>query len=331
MNPSPTHFDPQADEQAALWAARLDGSVLSADDRKALDAWLAANPAHRTLLSNYCDFSAELEECLPVYVEVGAIKMPEVNAPRRFSPRLIWSSGLATAAVVALTLWFSQPATQIENLVTPAGQRQAITLADGTRVELNARTTLHVELAREVRKVRLTNGEAFFSVTKDPARPFIVETPSGSVRVTGTAFDVRTENTAKFVVTVVEGSVQVRPGEAHKDSDKPVLLGAGDRLSLNGDAISLQAMAPAALNDALAWRNGQIVFVDVPLNEAIAQFARYHSRNLTVAPGAAKLLVGGRFSLDDAEGFLGALPDILPVHVTRDTSGAAQVELRPAR
>ena len=49
MNPSPRPIDPTADEQASLWAARLDGSVLSAADRTALDAWLARWPLFRSL------------------------------------------------------------------------------------------------------------------------------------------------------------------------------------------------------------------------------------------------------------------------------------------
>ena len=65
MNPSP-HPHPAAEEQASLWAARLDGSVLSATDRLALDAWLAEDPAHRSLLSHYCQFSADLEQQLPL-------------------------------------------------------------------------------------------------------------------------------------------------------------------------------------------------------------------------------------------------------------------------
>lgn len=333
MKPNNTHFDPQADEQAALWAARLDGSILSTDDRVELHAWLAASPAHRTLLASYREFSADLEQCLPVLVEAGAIELPAAAPqPARATGwgKILWSSTLAAAALVALALWFVQPKTQSESIATSAGHRNAITLADGSRVELNAQTTLHVEIERNIRRVRLTSGEAFFSVTKDPSRPFIVETPSGSVRVTGTAFDVRSESAAKFVVTVVEGSVQVRPGEAHRDTDQPVLLGAGDRLSLEFSGVALRSMPAAEINNALAWRSGQIVFVDVSLHDALAQFAKYHNRRLSVSSAAAELRVGGRFSLDDADGFLTALSGILPVSIVRDPSGSVQVDLRPS-
>ena len=66
MNSFSKHHDPAAEQQASLWAARLDGSVLSATDRLALDEWLSAHPDHRALLSGYCQFSADLEHKFPL-------------------------------------------------------------------------------------------------------------------------------------------------------------------------------------------------------------------------------------------------------------------------
>ena len=78
-------FNPAADEQASLWAARLDGSVLSAAERIALDAWLAVDPVHRDLLSQYCQFSADLEQKLPALIEASALDLPPASARRRNS------------------------------------------------------------------------------------------------------------------------------------------------------------------------------------------------------------------------------------------------------
>jgi transmembrane sensor len=333
MNLKPTTIDPHAEEQAALWAARLDGSVLSAADRTALDAWLAAKPGHRALLSQYSQFSADLEECLPILVESGAVEMPVPAAPTRHFGLKAWATGIAAAAVLAVSVWWMQPKTQFQEVVTTVSQRQTVTLADGTRVELNANTTLHVQLTRHERRVQLAGGEAFFSVTKDKSRPFIVETPGGLVRVTGTSFDVRSDSTAtaKFVVTVVEGTVQVRPGESARESDSPVMLGAGDRLTLENAGVSVQAMDPAHLTDALAWRKGQIVFINVRLQDALAQFARYHGRTFSTTPQAAEQRLGGRFSLDDADGFLAAIQEILPVRVSHGPKDDTLVEMSPPR
>jgi transmembrane sensor len=317
-----------ADEQASLWAARLDGSALSAADRTALDAWLAADPAHRALLSSYCQFSADLEQQLPLLAGIRdeLAESQTVAKTARSLPwlsRPLWAGAalLAIAVVVAVVLWPNRPQNQFQNLTTPVAHRATVTLDDGTRVELNAQTALVVELTAEARRVRLAGGEAFFHVSKDPARPFYVETPAGSVRVTGTQFNVRAESPAAFEVTVLEGTVQVRPGGgALRD------LAAGDRLVRAADHVAVTALSARQLGETLAWREGRIMFADTPLREALARFARYHGKSLTASDAAARERVGGTHRLDDLDGFLTAIQDVLPVHVTRGRDGAIRVD-----
>jgi transmembrane sensor len=333
MTSSPWYLDPASEEQAALWAARLDGSSLTATDRAALDAWLTEDSAHRALLSRYCQFSADLEQQLPALVEAGALELPSGSAPRRSVRWLKWGAGavLATAAAAALMFWLGRPQTQTENLATPTAMRQTLTLADGSRAELNAQTSLRIEIDGKARRLRLASGEVFFAVRKDASRPFTVETPAGSVRVTGTQFDVRAESPATLEVTVVDGSVQARLGDAAGRPGAPVSLAAGEQLSAGPSGVEVHALTPAALDAALAWRQGQVVFNGVPLREALARFARYHGRGIMATADTAELRVGGRFSLDDLDGFFAALEEALPVRVTRNLNGTVQVSLRIER
>lgn len=318
--------NPAAEEQASLWAARLDGDTLDRAQRAALDAWLAENPAHRTLLSRYCQLSTDLEEQVPAVVAAGRIAMPAARAPGRSGwtfPRFA-GVALAAAAAIAIGVTFFRSGQPVENFATAVAQRQTHTLADGTRVELNAHTTLRFEHDATGRRARLAGGEALFIVAKDAARPFTVETPVGSVRVTGTTFNIRTEpGTAAFEVTVVEGSVQVRPGEmAGTRVSAPLALGAGDRFTTGADGGSVRALTPGQLDDLLAWRQGVIIFDDVPLREAAARFAYHHGTSIQVAPAVAGEKVGGRHNLDDLRGFLEKLELILPVKVKSDLDGS---------
>ena len=320
-----------AEEQASLWAARLEGASLTADARAELDAWLAEHPAHRALLSDYCQFSTDLEQTLPALVEAGAIAMP-VETPRR---RTGWSyanwfiGGALTAATAAAITWMVWPSAEINRHATAAGQRQTIALSDGTRVQLNARTSLQAEIGRTERRVRLADGEAYFTVSKDPSRPFIVETPAGSVRVTGTVFDVRSESPSQLEVIVTEGSVQVRPGH---EGAAPIALTARDRLiATSGSTPKTDTLSASALEDALAWRGGMIVLDDVPIRAAVERFARYHGRGIAVstAVDAAGYTMGGRHSLDDLEGFLNAIESTKPdLSVTRETNGTVRIGVR---
>lgn len=335
MNPSRHQPNPVADEQASLWAARLDGDTLDTAQRAELDAWLAQDPSHRALLSRYCQFSADLEEQLPALVAAGAVALPAEAAPRRASwwsfPRL---TGLACAAAAAVAVTFValKPAPTVEHVATPSAQRGSQTLSDGTRVELNANTRVRFESTPTERRVQLSDGEALFAVAKDVTRPFIVQTPAGSIRVTGTTFNVRSEPAATALeVTVIEGSVQVRAviAGAARTAD-PISLAAGDQLVAKADGQSRRALSPSDLDDALAWRHGQIVFRGVPLREAAARFGQYHGRAIYVAPAVANLSVGGSHGLDDLSGFLAGLELVYPVNAGIDhLTGAVSLTPRP--
>lgn len=324
-------INPAADEQASLWAARLEGANLSAADRAALDAWLAESPAHRALLSNYCQFSADLEVQLPALVEAGVVVLP-MPMKRTWSPSFfpkLFGTLAAVAAALMLGFWALKPGVRYEDFAAPPGQRQAFTLGDGTRVELNAHTNLQFSDRGTERRARLLEGEAFFIVSKNKARPFVVETPSGSVRVTGTTFDVKTEP-ASLNVTVVEGSVQVQPSAATGTRESTsVALGAGDRLTAAvGLGVATNRLSPEAIEDVLAWRQGIVVFIDEPLATALARFGRYHGRTIQVSPAAAELRVTGRYSLDDLSGVIATFEESLGVRAVKEPDGALRVSLR---
>jgi transmembrane sensor len=331
MNPSRKTFDPETEDQASLWAARLEGTRLTAAERSELDAWLAGEPERRVALAQFCQLSARLDRLVPALVEAGSIEVREAEPPMRrgFNPWKVATAGLATAALAVGLFWFEGRGAGPETISTPAGQRQSFTLADGSRVELNANTSIFVENGKSERRIRLANGEAFFVVSRDKARPFIVETPAGSVQVTGTIFNVLTEAASQLDVTVVEGSVQVSTGESGGSTPAgPVLLHPGERLSSAQGGVALSNLSASELEDALAWRQGKIVCDGMQLAEALARFGHYHGIAITATPGAEVLRVGGRYSLDDLDGFLAQLEQVVKkVHVDRLASGAVRVRL----
>lgn len=308
------------EEEAALWAARCADVELGPEDRAALDSWLGRDPAHRVLLEQYLSLSRHLDVQLPALAARGAVAAPWPLAPVRPSRR--WLApllGAAAVAAAAAAFWLGRSARSVLALDTAAAQRRTVTLADGSQVELNARTRLIVDRDGAVRRVRLQGGEAYFIVAKEHGRPFIVDTPAGTVRVTGTRFDVCSETLSGFEVTVAEGTVQVRPAGA--PAGTPFILGAGDRFADDAGRPRVTRLSAAALGDALAWRDGQVVCDGTPLQEALARFAWYHGCAISVAPDAAKLQVVGRFSLDDLDGFLATIEQGLPVRVQTGPSG----------
>jgi transmembrane sensor len=329
MNQHHPSSDSDVEEQAALWAARLDGSTLSPSDRADLEAWLAGDRLRGELLSRYCDLSSDLGEVLPDLAAAGAVERPrsEGRAHRRaWAPGWIAAAALACAAVAAAVWLGSGP--RPESIATAASQRRSFTLSDGTVVELNANTSARFQNGRNERRVRLAEGEAYFVVTKDKERPFFVETPAGTVRVTGTMFNVRTAATSELEVTVVEGTVQVRPGGPDAEESETRVLGAGDQLTSLGGTAVLRKLPAGAVDDALAWRRGLIVCKGMPLTEAVARFAHYNGLKITVTPGAASQTaggIGGIFRIDDPGSFYDDLGTMYHVRVSREPDGSARV------
>jgi transmembrane sensor len=317
------------EEQAALWAARLDGSTLGPSDRAELGAWLAGEPERGELLSQYRDLSSDLGLVLPALAAAGSIASPRRAAP---APRRGWAPGWIAAgalacALVAVAVWFGRPGPQPESIATVASQRRSFTLSDGTVVELNANTSAQFRNGRSERRVRLADGEAYFVVTKDKDRPFFVETPAGTVRVTGTVFNVRTAANSELEVTVVEGTVQVRAGGAGSGGAAATVLGAGDQLTSLGGSTVVRALPAGDVEDALAWRRGLIVCKRMPLSEFVARFAHLNGLRITVTPGAVRQTaggIGGEFSIDDP-GVLDDLGKMYHVRVSRGADGSIRV------
>ncbi len=298
------------DEAAARWAWRcMDG--LSAQDRDELAAWLGEDPGNAVRLESYRRVQERLGRVVPEMVRAGEIAATGRDGAQMGRPRrlVFLRASLAMAAALAVTFtvwwWLSQRA---ETIMTQAGNRQSVTLADGSHVDLNARTSLEVELHGQDRLVQLQDGEAYFAVSKDRSRPFYVKTPAGVVRVTGTAFNVRVE-AGTLEVTVLEGAVRVTESRGRHE------LMANDQLVVSSAAEVVRRLDPAVTRDVIAWREGRMIFDSERLDVAVQRFARYHGCTIHVARDIAQLEIGGRFNLDDLENFLAGIQVSLPVRV----------------
>ena len=157
---------------------------------------------------------------------------------------------------------------------TPAATTTLVTLSDGTKVMLNANSTLEYPASfddAEVREVRL-KGEAHFEVTKNPHRPFVVKAGEMQTQVLGTIFDVKAYRKDAPKVTLMQGKVKVsnadtevemRPGQtATLQSDKIVVSKASSSASdwLEGDFDMDQVTLAEAMSDIGAWYNKTVVF-----------------------------------------------------------------------
>lgn len=121
---------------------------------------------------------------------------------------LATAASIVVATGIGLFVWYA--AYRAPAYTTEIGEQRSIVLEDGSSVELNSRSRIKVRFTATQRSVDLLEGQALFTVAKNPARPFVVATGDTHVRAVGTQFDVYRKRTGT-VVTVVEGRVAVAP------------------------------------------------------------------------------------------------------------------------
>ena len=318
MSTETSHADHERlEDEAAIWAARLRSGGMTDADRAVLQAWLDQDPEHRWMLAQYRGLVSHLDEGLHSPAQVAGI---DHTLRRRRQWRVASATLAAAAAIVVLcAVLLGRP----KEFSTRTAERHVATLADGSRIELNAQTHLTVDFSRRERRVELTRGEALFTVAQDTERPFFVTTPTGFVRVTGTVFNVRAGGTERVEVTVLEGHVRVRAATATEESD--AALTRGRQAIVARDAVQVKTLPELAAQDVIAWRTGMAHFSETPLREVMERFAAYHPRPITIAPEVAELRLGGRYSLDDLNGALETIEQVLPVRVERGGGGAVRI------
>lgn len=166
-----------------------------------------------------------------------------------------------------------------QTVTVPAGQRAQITLADGTRVWLNAQSTLTYtsNFGRDDRKVEL-DGEAYFEVAQNKDIPFYVHTEMNSVKVVGTSFNVCAyKGSHEFEATLVEGIVDIFPLGASK---------AITRLQKNeffGNYNGRLKKTILPSYEYLRWKEGLYCFDDVPFSCILDKLAKYYNVKINVA------------------------------------------------
>lgn len=264
MNTS-RHAIPASVHNAAIeWLARLNAANLSEQQEQAFFAWLEESPLHQ---------AAYLEaEQLWQRGEVLARVQPRTTT---LWPKLAWPA-LATACVLVLALvlvpLINNPADELYQ--TAIGEQKKIQLEDGSTLELNTGSRVRVSFSRDQRVVHLEQGEVFFEVAKNTARPFNVFTQTGQVRVVGTRFSVR-QLQRDALVSVQEGTVALGVTASDPDTFVPgSLLNANQQQTLTA---AINGESPQTLDaaSALAWRKRMLVFNGQSLAVVIAELQRY--------------------------------------------------------
>jgi len=219
---------------------------------------------------------------------------------------------------------------------TARGQQKEVPLPDGTVLRLDTATRLEVAYYRQRREVKLIDGQAVFSVQADTERPFHVLAGPMRVTVVGTRFSVRytpdIPGSRGVQVAVEEGRVRVAridtASGARDEFGVPMLLVAGQQVASDSQGV-LGLVASVPIEGIAPWREQRVSFVDVPLNQVLAELERYGPTSLLVRdPAVAELRLSGTFDPMNPGTRRLALPRVLPVRLSETGRGT---EVLPAR
>lgn len=329
------------EQHAAAWLARVDGDM-DAAAKVEFDRWLAADPRHQAAVTEVRAVWAAFDRPAATDRANALRARLEGLARRDRHRRMIAGSVLAMAACLVVVFLLVRPrgdhletmpgAATTAHISIPASQ----TLPDGSVVEFKPGARITVDFDSNERRVILDSGEAHFSVTKNPQRPFIVKAGTVDVRAVGTAFAVQLGST-EVEVLVTEGKVSVAslrpvaggesgdaPGRTQADaaSEPPMPVEVGQRaiVKLGAGSASpvVTSMPVGAFAERLSWRVPALEFSETSLAEAVTLFNRYCKVRLRTADQkVAVMRVTGVFRSDNPAGFADALEAMLGLQVER--------------
>lgn len=336
-----------ANEQAAEWYLKFKFGDLD-EDHPEYAKWLVASPENKAAMeraratwSVFGEYAASPEV---VKVRRDALHRSGKRGARRWGGfRFLPGQAKAIVATfviaVALSVYYIgggiySPQSDIvtaQRYETDIGETRVITLADNSRVSLDASTHLQVNYTANARDIELLSGQAYFDVAHNPERPFRVKVGQQTVVATGTAFNVEMVN-KEILVTLLEGEVVVASSEEQQQSKQAntnptVKLKPGQLLVKPKIGLSY-IKQDINLEKTTAWRDGRVFLDGDNLVASVARMNRYSKIRLSVADKSLEnLRISGIFHAGDINAFVQALEAYFPLEARRMT--ASSIELHP--
>ena len=342
-------------EQASEWFVDFRVDAVDTAARARFDRWLRQSPQHIQAYLEIAtvygelpalkqELAADLDDMLAraqrgSAAEVIPLREAASTRSRRDAPprrHFLAVMAAAVAIVAGFSTWLAWK--DRDDYATGVGEQRSVTLADGSVVDLNARTRIRVNYTRAEREIDLLEGQALFVDTEDPLRPFIVRSRGAIVRAIGTEFDINREVT-RTVVTVLDGRVAVLAGRPPPNGSAvrsaaspplpdvpgspPILLSAGEQLAISAGVAAKPHRAD--LSAATAWQRRQLVFDDSRLADVVNEFNRYNRRRLTIeSPALDDLRISGVYSSTNPTSFIHFLRE-QPGLVVTDSGGQVRI------
>jgi transmembrane sensor len=317
---------------AAAWFARVRSGNMTAPDDKSWEEWMAHGSDNLAAYENVelaWEISEELRDrpAIKALLRDADLRLARAGTPARrglFGAGLSWRAGAAAAAAIlicAVTAVFFVTRVSVTEYASGVGEQKTVTLPDNSTLSLNTGTHVQVRYSRSLRRIDLLAGEAAFAVIHDSRRPFEVRALHGATTDVGTEFDVQIAGTTA-TVSVLKGAVLVRPSDT-LNAATFTQVSAGQAVDYTAEG-STSAIRGADAGKVHGWLAQRIVFSDVTLADALADYNRYTKTPIAIGdPALGGRRINGVFRMGDQAAFINALEQGL--HVTARTEGAGIV------
>lgn len=315
-----TSIDKQIMDQALDWVVRLRSENVSESEISQFADWLADSELHRLAWDMALD-TWETTDALSYLPLDELLQEPKKATVHSFTDRLAraWRPlAVAASLLIAVVAVLTFTRTDAVYYQTGIGEYRAVTLEDGSVIELNTNTLVEVLFEGNSRDIELVRGEAYFNVMPDKASPFTVNFGNASARALGTAFNVYRQTDAKTIVTVTEGVVRVSElaGSATSSAQSELLL-ANHSIAIDATRGLSEALVVES-EEIVVWRDRQIVFSGTPLLEAIDVLNRYLESKIVLSETTStSLKVSGVFSSKQQDEMVLAVAQALDLDVIK--------------
>lgn len=319
----------RANRAAVDWLLRLESAPPGSAPFQAFDVWLAAHPEHARawqrvngLLRHPLAALQDADRRSPGQLKAASETlraMPSMSRRKALGGGLAMLFGLGTAGVVNRLTPVSE---WLADQRTATGERRTLTLSDGSRLSLDARTAVDIRFDRQQRLLVLREGAVQLDVVADPTRPFIVANRDGRINAQGSRFMVR-QDTQGSLASVQQQSVLLS-----NPSGQQQRIEAGQAFAFDPTGINAQTPSWRSRTD---WLEGRIDVRNEPLGQLVEALRPYVKGFLRISPEAARIRVYGVFPLDDSTRTLRSIAETLPVQINRQGFWLTRIETRPQK
>ena len=307
-------------DAAIAWQLSLDSGDGDLVAREAFSQWLASDEEHARAWRQL----GLLDQRVNVASGPARAALLQSREGIRRRVRKL-GSGLASIALVCgLALLAGERYVPIHYWLadqrTATGEQRTLTLADGTRINLNTHSAIDVRFDEQRRLIVLQEGEILVETGHNDARPFYVQTRDGSLRALGTRFIVKREADATRL-SVLQSAVGAQPEALAQEQ----IFKAGEQVLMHSKGLGPLLAVPPGTD---AWTRGMLVVDNARLADVVAELGRYRSGYLGVDKRVADLRITGSFPLHDTTLALNALLPTLPVQIEQHTPWWVSVAMK---